>query len=177
MAKGAAIPPCRIAPDLGPGERRSERPRGHTQPQARARAHQSESGEEISGGERRRHRRAPTFLVEVVVLLHDERLRHGRGCCRGGGARAGKAPEPGGAGGGEAAERGVRGERWPRWIRSDEGRGGGGGAGAYRSRDGEAGGMDLNLVWQRKEKSTSLPGVVEERSFPSDAIQPWTPTR
>ena len=53
MVKGAAIRPGRIAPDLGPGERRSERAseraraHGHTQPEAR-------TGAAKGGGEVRR---------------------------------------------------------------------------------------------------------------------------
>jgi hypothetical protein len=55
--------------------------------------------------ERRRggQTRARTFLIEVIVLLHDERLRHGRGLLTERGARR-RVPEPvapgrGGSGG------------------------------------------------------------------------------
>jgi hypothetical protein len=59
--------PERIAPDLGPVGRRSVLAR---QQRTRVRGAGRKEG--------RRGARVLTFLVEVVVLLHDERLRHGR---------------------------------------------------------------------------------------------------
>jgi hypothetical protein len=64
--------PGRIAPDVGPDGRRSER--------ARARG----TGAERGGGE---VRRVPTFLIEVIILLHDEVANGGSREARGGGER------------------------------------------------------------------------------------------
>jgi hypothetical protein len=105
-----------------------ERGSGHiharTHNRRRTRAQRRNGARQTRGADAR----ARTFLVEVVVLLHDERLRHGCGCgcCRGdaraGGRpsrrREGVSPGPG---------------RWPRWIWS------GGGA--------ELTGMEKRAAW------------------------------
>ena len=95
--------PRRNAPDLGRCKRGSGHihartgTRAHTHNPRRARARNGGTGRERQTRGADARARARTFLVEVVVLLHDERLRHGCGCCRGD-ARAREGARAGGGG-------------------------------------------------------------------------------
>lgn len=117
--------PRRIAPNLGRCERGSGHIHARTHNRRRTRAQRRNGARQTRGADAR----ARTFLVEVVVLLHDERLRHGCGCgCCRGDARAGGRPS-------RRRREGVSPGpgRWPRWIWS------GGGA--------ELTGMEKRAAW------------------------------